>query len=39
VMVYTGVKQSATTGPLRLTDTAMAPPVFGHHAVCVFSLP
>ena len=36
VMVYTGAKQSATTGPLGLTDKAMAPPVFGHHVVYVF---
>ena len=39
VMVYTGAKQSATTGPFGLTDKAIAPPVFGHHAVYVFSLP
>jgi alcohol dehydrogenase (cytochrome c) len=39
VMVYTGAEQSATTGPIGLTDKAMPPAVFGHNAIYVFSLP
>ena len=39
VMVYTGAEQSATTGPLGLTEKAMPPAVFGHNAIYVFALP
>jgi alcohol dehydrogenase (cytochrome c) len=39
VMVYTGIGQSVTSGPLALTTDVMARPVGGHNAVYVFALP
>ncbi len=39
VMVYTGIGQSVTSGPLGLTATAMPPAVTGHNAIYVFALP
>jgi alcohol dehydrogenase (cytochrome c) len=39
VMVYTGIGQSATSGPLGLTAEAMPPAVLGHSAIYVFALP
>ena len=39
VMVFTGIGQSVTSGPLGLTATAMPPAVLGHSAIYVFALP
>ena len=39
VMVYTGVGQSVTTGPLALMGKVMPPAVLGHNAIYVFALP
>jgi len=39
VMVYTGMGQSVTTGPLALTARTMPPAVVGHNAIYVFALP
>jgi outer membrane protein assembly factor BamB len=39
VMVYTGMGQSVTSGPLGLTAEAMPPAVLGHNAIYVFALP
>jgi alcohol dehydrogenase (cytochrome c) len=38
VMVFTGMGQSVTSGPLALTSKSMAPPV-AHNAIYVFALP
>ena len=39
VMVFTGMGQSVTSGPLALTGKAMPPAVLGHNAIYVFALP
>jgi PQQ-dependent dehydrogenase (methanol/ethanol family) len=39
VMVYTGVGQSVTTGPLAVVGKVMPPPVLSHNAIYVFALP
>ena len=39
IMVFTGAAQSATTGPLGLTEKVMPAPVMGHNAIYVFALP
>jgi hypothetical protein len=39
VMVYTGVGQSVTTGPLAVVGKVMPPAVLGHNAIYVFALP
>jgi hypothetical protein len=38
-MVYTGMGQSVTSGPLALTGKAMPPAVLAHNAIYVFALP
>ena len=39
VMIFTGEGQSLTTGPLRLTEKAMAPAVRNASGIYVFALP
>ena len=39
VMVFTGMGQSVTSGPLALTGKAMPPAVLAHNAIYVFALP
>jgi alcohol dehydrogenase (cytochrome c) len=39
VMVFTGMGQSVTSGPLLLTSKAMPRAVLGHNAIYVFALP